>query len=54
MHQHTASIFLVNKPKVEEQTKLTLYSVTKAESLVLRFERLSTDNLSTNVKMFHF
>ena len=46
------AFFLVNKLKAEEQTKLTLYAVTKAESLGLRIERLSMDNLSTNVKMF--
>jgi hypothetical protein len=46
------AFFLVNKLKAEEQTKLTLYAVTKAESLGLRIEILSTDNISTNVKMF--
>lgn len=48
----TLAFFLVNKLKAEEQTKLTLYALTKAESLGLRIERLSTDNLSTNVQMF--
>jgi hypothetical protein len=46
------AFFLVNKLKAEEQTKLTLHTIARVESFALRVERLSTDNLSTNVKMF--
>jgi hypothetical protein len=42
----------VNKLKAEEQRKLKLHVIEKAESFGLRIERISTDNLSKNVKMF--
>ena len=42
----------MNKLKAEEQTRLTLHTIARVESFGLRVERLSTDNLSTNVKMF--